>query len=218
MLTSDEILDRVGRLGLKSVSAIDLLAIVLAKNPDQLLTRENTALQWIQNHALHKLNELSPLDLHELAGIEDYEATRLLAAIELGRRANQANKGPIETIGKPEDVVQVLKHLQNEKKEHFCSILLNSKGHILCTKTVHIGTINMSLVGPREVFYEAIREGAANLILAHNHPSGDPQPSADDILVNNKLVEVGNLLGIRVLDHVIIGHNRYFSFKEECLF
>ena len=210
-------IERLNQFGIKSVSALDLLSVVLSNNENEILSKETLCLQWLQKNGLHKITGLNSNSLKELSALNEFDATRILAAIELGRRAGNAGKGPVDSIKSPDDVVRVLEHLEDEKKEHFCAILLNSKNRILSTETIHIGTVNMSLVGPREVYYEAIREGATSIIVAHNHPSGDPSPSSDDISITKRLVEVGEILNIPLLDHIIIGHKTHYSFKEEGL-
>jgi DNA repair protein RadC len=107
--------------------------------------------------------------------------------------------------------------LRDEKREHFLALLMDTKGGVLREHTVSVGDLSSSLVHPREVFVEAIRRSAASLLVAHNHPSGDPTPSPEDVQVTRRLVEAGELLGIEVLDHVIIGDNRWVSLREKGL-
>ena len=207
--------ERISRFGVRSVSAIDLLSLVLTQNSSSLSTTEHHARSWIQANGIFKIIELSPAELVEL-GIEDpFYALKVLSAFELGRRSTKAGAGPVEYIEGPTDVAKLFDYLVQEKKEHFCAAYLNSKNRVLCTRTIHIGTINTSLVGMREVFREAIKEGAASLIAVHNHPSGDPNPSAQDISITHKLKESGKLLGVPLLDHVIIGRQCYYSFQEK---
>jgi DNA repair protein RadC len=105
--------------------------------------------------------------------------------------------------------------LREEKREHFVALLLDTKNGVLRTKTVSIGDLSSSIVTPREVFKEAIRHSAASLIVAHNHPSGDPTPSPDDAAVTRRLQEAGELLGIELLDHIVLGDQRFVSLKEK---
>ncbi len=127
-------------------------------------------------------------------------------------------KGEAVTIDSPQDAVHVIVRelgiYRSEKREHVFAILLDSKNQILRIETVHIGTLNASLVGPREIFRIAIREGASSLILAHNHPSGDPTPSVEDIDLTHRMVDVGRMLDIPVLDHVILGDPGYVSLHQ----
>jgi DNA repair protein RadC len=105
----------------------------------------------------------------------------------------------------------------DKAKEHFKLILLNSRNKIIRVRTISIGTLNTSLVHPREVFKDALAHSAASVVLAHNHPSGDPEPSEDDLKITKKLVESGKILGIEVIDHIIIGKNNFYSFREKGL-
>lgn len=119
-------------------------------------------------------------------------------------------------IGNPVDVVDILEsYLQGVDREHFCVAMLDRKGNILGLNTVSIGSLSSSIVHPREVFKPAIILGAASIILCHNHPSGDPYPSSDDKSVTDSLVKAGKILGIEVLDHVILGENRFYSMRQE---
>ena len=149
-----------------------------------------------------------------LKGIGPAKACQIKAAIELGRRVN-THPPEQPKIGSPKDVAALLTdELRYLKQEHFMVLLLDNKNKVIKTETISIGTINASLVHPREVFVKAIRQHAAAVILAHNHPSGDPKPSAEDRAITKRLLESGDLLGIPVLDHVVIGGADYVSFKE----
>lgn len=210
------ILDRVRNLGIRSASAIDLLSIALSRRESDIEPTEATSRQILARFkGIHRLADLSYEDLREFAGLEGFEATQRLAMLELGRRVGGVGRGPVTAINDPGDVAILLEFLSHEKREHFVAVLLDSKNQVQKTATIHIGTVNMSIVGPREVFREAIREGASSLIVAHNHPSGDPTPSPEDIEVTRRLVEVGALLDIPVLDHVIIGERRWTSLANE---
>jgi DNA repair protein RadC len=138
----------------------------------------------------------------------------------LGRKVGVAGKGEteIEAITGPEDVADLLDDLRHESREHLVAIYLDSKGVILRIATIHIGTANASIVGVREIFREAVREGAVSVIVAHNHPSGDPEPSTEDIEVTGKIFEAGQLLDIELLDHIIIGEKKWVSLKTRRLF
>lgn len=165
--------------------------------------------------SIRSLGQASPDHIRDVAGLEAFEVLRCLSLIELGRRIGGAGKGPVASIESSEDVAELLDHLRMEKREHFVCILLDSKNGVMRQVSFHIGTLTASLVGPREVFREAIRDGASAIIVAHNHPSGDPSPSPEDIDVTRKLVQVGKMLDIPVLDHVIIGERRHVSLQEK---
>ncbi len=119
-------------------------------------------------------------------------------------------------IKNPEAVVKAIRaSIEDKAKEHFKLILLNSRNKTIGISTISIGTLTTSLVHPREVFKEALAHSAASVILAHNHPSGDPEPSEDDLKITKKLVESGKILGVEVIDHIIIGKNNHYSFREK---
>ena len=207
-------LDRVQPGNVNSAGILDLLAILLARNEDDVANCEGDARKLMKRFSLARLTDLAPADLRDTSGLEGFEILQRLAAIELGRRSAEANKGDIVLL---EDSAKVAEHfawLRNEIQEHFCAAFLDSKGAILCTSIIHKGTVNMSLVGPREVFREAVRAGAASIIVVHNHPSGDRTPSPEDIAVTQKLGEVGELLDIPLLDHLIIGREGHTSLQE----
>ena len=124
----------------------------------------------------------------------------------------------VPVIKSPAEVYQAAKQLlalHEEPEEHFCILCLNTKNKIVGVHTISIGSLNASIVHPREVFKAAMLNNASGIICLHNHPSGDPEPSRDDIETTHRLVNAGNILGIKVLDHVIIGDNRYVSLKEQ---
>ena len=138
-----------------------------------------------------------------------------MAALELGRRLviNSVEERP--RIRSAADVAALsLPRMRDLPREEFVAFLLDTRHRVIETKTISIGHLNASLVHPRELFREGVRRSAAAMILAHNHPSGDPEPSADDVRLTRRLQEAGKLLGITVLDHVIIGDNRYVSMRE----
>jgi len=205
---------RVKATGVKGASPIDLLAVGYARREDDAAEAMGQRM-LARFPGLQPLGEASVADLGELTGLEDFEVLRSQALVELGRRIGGAAKGPVSVIESPADVAVLLSFLKDEKQEHFYSVLLNSKNGVIRSHQVHIGTVNMSIVGPREVFREAVREGAASIIVAHNHPSGDPTPSPEDIEVTTKLSEIGSILDIPLLDHVIIGERRWVSLKEK---
>lgn len=167
-------------------------------------------------HVRH-VADLSSVELRDRFGLDAFECERALALIELGRRAALANKGVPSAIGVPEDVYAELSHLIGEKREHFVILLLDAKNVVYRSQTVHIGTLHSTVVGPREVFRVAVREGASSIIVAHNHPSGDPEPSPEDLAITKRLVRIGEELDVRVLDHVIIGDPDFVSFRRRGL-
>lgn len=204
--------------GVHSLSNAELIGIII-----QTGCQDATAVELGQRVLRAFDNDLSAffgmsieeLERNErLKGIGPAKACQIKAAIELGRRVN-THPPEQPKIGSPGDVAALLTDkLRYLKQEHFMVLLLDNKNKVIKTETISIGTINASLVHPREVFVKAIRQHAAAVILAHNHPSGDPRPSAEDRAITKRLLESGELLGIPVLDHVVIGGADYVSFKE----
>lgn len=210
---SNLVVTRLVTSGYRSASSIDLIAAGFARRETD--ASEEMARNLLREMGkLQSLGEVSPQALRELTGLDGFDLVRVQALLELGRRIGQAGKGEEICIDDPEDVATLFSHLRTEKKEHFCSLLLDTKNKVIRTTTVHIGTVNASIVGPREVFREAIREGASSIIVVHNHPSGDPTPSPEDIQVTALLKEVGAKLDIPVLDHLVIGYSQVYSFSR----
>ncbi len=212
------ITQRVRSVGVRAASVVDLMSIGFSRREADVPLAEAPSRRMLMRfRSLRALGEASWSDISAATGFEDFEVLRLQALMELGRRVGGAGSGPVESIDSPEDVMVLLDDLRFEKREHVGAILLNAKNHIIRRAPIHIGTLTMSIVGPREIFREAIREGASALILAHNHPSGDPTPSPEDIDITRKLVEIGHMLDIPVHDHVIIGERRYVSLRQQGL-
>lgn len=213
--------ERLIKYGAKALSDAELLALIIRTG-----TRSESAL--ILAHRLLKgeggktglsfVLDASIEELSKIKGIGPAKSVQIKAAIELGRRIHfRVDKENI-TINSPSDVCDVLMNdMRFLKKEHFKVILLNIKNHIISIEDISIGSLNASIVHPREVFRPAIKRSSASIILVHNHPSGDPTPSREDIDVTTRLVEAGNIIGIEVLDHIIFGNCRYISLKEKHL-
>lgn len=166
----------------------------------------------------YTVSELFKLDLKQLEkikGIGKAKSTLLLATFELARRVLE-KKNPLNPpISKPADVLPLLRDIRGKKKEYFVGIYLNSCNQIICQEEISIGTLDASLVHPREVFEPAIQKGASGIILVHNHPSGNPHPSKQDIEVTLRIKQAGELMGIEIIDHLIISQQSFFSMKEE---
>lgn len=157
-------------------------------------------------------------DFAPVVGGSKAKAVRLAAALEIGRRLASKSAADRQQITKPADAARlVMAPMRHLDREEFRVILLNTKNRVIQVETVAVGTLNSSGVEPREVFKNAIRRSAAAVILVHNHPSGDPTPSREDVALTKRLVQAGELLGIEVLDHIVIGDGKYASFKAEKL-
>lgn len=219
MLGVDEagVLARIQQLGLQSATLHDLVAMILSREEGDVGHYETAAADLVRRYPGKRLVDLGQSELHSIAGLEQFEGLRILAAIEIGRRAGQSRAQLVNEISSVEDAFRLFEWLAEEKQEHFCAAFLNTKGAVISTKVIHIGTLNMSLVGAREVFREAVRENAASVVVAHNHPSGDPTPSAEDLALTERLIEAGTVLDVKLLDHVIIGSKGNVSLMREGL-
>ncbi len=198
-LTDSELLAILIGSGTKEKSALDIARDLTADNG----ILKNIAL-------VHDVKELA-----KTKGLGRAKAALIIAALELGRRIASAEPLVRDSITSPEDGVALLMpRLRYESKEHFLVVLLNSKNKVLDVEQISEGSLNSSVVHPREVFAPAVLHHAAAILTAHNHPSGDPTPSKEDKDLTNTLVQAGKYMGIPVLDHIIIGDAKYFSFKE----
>ncbi|GAA0862346.1 DNA repair protein RadC [Paraclostridium tenue] len=204
--------------GEKSLSNAELLAIILRTG-----TKKQSVLE-LANYIINKdsqgirwLNDITIQELCEIDGIGISKAAQIKASLELGIRISSAK--PIRyKVTNPWDVYKYyMDSLRYLNKEIFKIILLNTKNEIICDIDISVGTLNMSVVHPREVFREAIKRSSNKIILMHNHPSGNVEPSNEDKNVTSRLVKCGELIGIEVIDHIIIGDGLYYSFKENMI-
>ncbi|USK69375.1 DNA repair protein RadC [Peribacillus asahii] len=202
--------------GPESLSNQELFALLLRTG-----TKEESVLQMANRlmdafEELRLLKEASIEELTAIKGIGEAKAIQLLAAVELGRRIHRVNNQERYVIRSPEDGAKYcMEEMRFLTQEHFVCLYLNTKNQVLHKRTVFIGSLNASIVHPREVFKEAFRRSAASIICLHNHPSGSPDPSKEDIEVTKRLVECGKIIGIDLLDHIIIGEHKYVSLKEK---
>lgn len=200
--------------GAESLSEQELLAILLGTG-----TRQRTALELagdiLAGGGLIALTNLSIEELQQKKGIGLAKAAQLKAAIELARRLGRQVISTRPIIKSPRDAFELVKgEMAYLDREYFRVINLNIKNQVLAVDTVSVGCLNASLVHPREVFKAPIKRSTAKLILLHNHPSGDTQPSREDQELTKRLCQAGNLLGIEIVDHLIIGQNNYLSMRE----
>lgn len=199
--------EKFDRLGPENLSESDLLALLLRTGTTGLNVVELAETLLFQYGSLSALSRASTVELQKIRGIGKEKAKILKAALEMGRRLVQENVGENPRIVTPEEAAAVLRErARGLDREVFWVLLLDIKSRLMAPPCeVSKGTLNSSLVHPREIFKPAIQHSAANVILAHNHPSGDPSPSAQDIKVTRHLIEAGRTMEIKVLDHVIIG-------------
>lgn len=201
-LSNEELIAIIIRTGSRTESAVEL--------SKELLSKDNRGLVYLRDTTLQELMETK--------GIGECKASQILAAIELGKRINFLYALDKVKINQPNTIADLfMDEMRYLQKEHFRIVLLDTKNQIIVTEEISVGTLNASIVHPRDVFKVAIKRNANSIILIHNHPSGDPTPSREDINITNRLADVGNLVGIKVLDHIIIGDNKYISFKERRL-
>ncbi|ABO49518.1 DNA replication and repair protein RadC [Desulforamulus reducens MI-1] len=161
---------------------------------------------------------LSKEELMTYPGIGPSMAARLMAAFALTKKLASAGASENTVIRCPEDIFYLMKNeAKLLDKEYFSALLLNTKNHVIGKETISIGTLNSSMVHPRELFKQAIRRSAAAVILVHNHPSGDPTPSREDISLTKRLIEAGEIIGIDVLDHIVLGFDKFTSLKSKGL-
>ncbi|HAT4155957.1 DNA repair protein RadC [Clostridium perfringens] len=201
--------------GAQCLSNEELLAIILRTgNKDSNVVE----LSYRIIHSVGGLNGLfkaSAKELMELKGVKEAKATQILAMCELYKRFKVSELTQIK-ISKPSDVAKlVLDELRMLRQEVLILINLDTKNKVISKKEIFKGGLNSSLVHPREIFKEAVKDSAASIIICHNHPSGDPTPSKDDINITTRLKECGKMMGIELLDHLIIGDNRFISLKEK---
>jgi len=202
--------------GPESLSTQELLAIILrtgTKN-ESVLQLSNQILKHFDG--LRMLMNASVEEMISIKGIGITKAIQLLASFELGKRINRLQFEDRYSIKSPDDCAKyMMDEMRFLQQEHFVCLYLNTKNQIIARETIFIGSLNASIVHPREVFKEAFRRSAASIICLHNHPSGDPTPSREDIDVTKRLVECGKIIGIELLDHIIIGEHKYVSLKEK---
>ena len=200
-LSDTELLAILLRTGVSSVSVLHLAEEVLSKYRDK---------------GLAAIMHMVPQEIASIHGIGPTKAVTIIAAVELGRRISTRAAEKLERIDGPEDVARcVMPMLRFERKEHFLILLLDTRNRVIAMPTISIGGLTASIAEPREIFREAIQRSAASIILVHNHPSGDPQPSPEDIILTKRMMKAGELMGISVLDHVIIGNDNFISLKDE---
>ena len=208
--------ERLVKEGPETLSNQELLAIILRTGTKQesVLQLSYRIIQYFEG--LRLLKDASIEELTSLNGVGTAKAVQLIAAMELGRRVSRLQLEERYTIRSPEDGANyVMEDMRFLSQEHFVCLYLNTKNQVLHRQTVFVGSLNASIVHPREVFREAFRRSAASLICFHNHPSGDPTPSKEDIEVTKRLAECGKMLGIDMLDHIIIGDQKFISLKEK---
>ena len=204
--------EKMQKKDVKALSNLELLAVLLGsgvKGKDVFEVAKDILKLVEKDFENLTLNKLKSVE-----GIGLAKASQIIAAIEFSKRflLTEGIK-----IRQAEDIVKLAEELKNKKQEYFLTFTLDGANNLIQKRTVFIGTLNQSLVHPREVFADAITDRAAGIIFVHNHPSGNVEPSKEDISITKKLIEAGKIIGINVIDHIIVGKSEFYSFKERGL-
>ena len=210
--------ERMALLGADKLTDVELLAILISTGNKETNVLE-LASQVLQAHkGITGLQNLTLSELTQEKGIGKAKATTILAAVELGKRVHNSTVAYRPVInGSPDAGVLLESRMRHLDREHFCVVLLSANNAVIGIETISIGTLTNTQVHPREVFKQAIRQSASGVILAHNHPSGDSVPSDEDLFLTERLVETGQIIGIHVIDHIIVGEDSYYSFRDNDL-
>jgi DNA repair protein RadC len=203
---------RAKTLGYGSLSNYELLQLVYS-----FKSLETTQQLAAQAGSLRNLATMSLEEMQTIEGIGPKAALAIKAALEIGRRMAVEEREDESSLRSPDDFFKRLSYLQWMEQEHMVVVLLNSKLKVIAIETPHVGTVDSCQVRISEMFKMAVRRNATQVLLAHNHPSGDPEPSPQDVAITAQAIEAGKLLDIPVLDHIIIGHNRYVSLRARSL-
>ncbi len=202
----------------QALSEQELLAVILGSGSNRLKGME------IAGRVLHRLGGIRQLitasveELQSIDGIGQARAVQLKAAVELGRRIAASGASDRLIVNSPKDIAEMLmEEMRHLEKEYLLALFLNNKNQVLAREVISIGSLNVSTAQPREIFKGAVRRNAASLILVHNHTSGDPTPSKNDVIVTQTLLKAGEIIGIEVLDHIIIGDHCFVSLKARNL-
>jgi len=199
ILTNSELLALIIGFGSKKDSAITLSQKIIYNN----------------NKGLLNIVETNPELLKSFNGISDAKAAKILAVAELSKRISRERVSKTKITSPQTISALLLEEMRYLKKEVFKTVLLDTKNNVISINNVSVGCLDSTVVHPREVFLDAIKSSSAAIILVHNHPSGEVEPSKDDISITNRIIECGKIIGIKVLDHIIIGNGNYLSFKEK---
>ena len=212
--------ERLLKLGSEALSAQEILALILGrgiKGESVMMTSQKLLSRF---GSLKSIANASVEELTQTKGIGPAKAAQIKAVLELSKRLEaDVGEKPQPVLKSPEDVAAVMRSkLKGKKKEHFWVLCLDTRNKLINCKPVSIGSLDTSIVHPREVFKEAVSSSAASVIFVHNHPSGDPEPSKEDIELTKRLVKAGEIIGIDVLDHIIVCDKSYLSLKAKNLF
>lgn len=208
--------ERLLRYGAETLTNSELIAIILRTGAvsENILYLSSRLIK--ECGGLNGLSNYSFEEFRKIKGIGTAKASQLVALLEICKRLKSYRSGDEYRISQPEEAAKlIMEEMRYLKQEHLKVIMLNTKNAVLFIKDVSIGSLNSSIVHPREVFCDALKKSSASIIVCHNHPSGDPTPSSEDLNITKRLKECGKILGIELLDHIIIGNGSYISLKEK---
>jgi DNA repair protein RadC len=220
MPISERPYEKLEKFGSEMLSNAELLAIIIktgSRNETSVMLAQKLLTCGDDEKGLAFLHDISLEELKAIKGIGRVKAIQIKALAEVSKRmASSFGMGNRVTIKSPEDVARLLmEEMRHLKKEVFKIILLNTKNCLMKHVSISIGSLNASIVHPREVFTEAVKTGCSGVLMVHNHPSGDPTPSSQDIETTKRLQQVGEIVGIKLIDHLVIGDGTFISLKEE---
>lgn len=211
--------EKFKKIGVKNLTNEELIAIVLRTGTKEISVKDLAINITKEIKDITEYNAWNINNLTKIKGVGEVKAITLLAAIELGRRSTSFKDNEKISVTNAKIIYELFKYdLVNLEQEQLIAIFLNTKKQIILSKTIFIGTINKIVVHPREIYHEAIKNCASSLILVHNHPTGDPTPSKEDINFTKEIISTGKIIGIPVIDHIIIGNNKYYSFYDNGVF
>jgi DNA repair protein RadC len=220
--------ERLIKYGADKLSSAELLSLILntgIKGESVIMISQKLIMQF---GSLKGIMEASMEDLKQAKGLGEVKASKLIASFAIAKKVmeeikisdeqNEAERKKHNSVTSPDELFKIIKEkISNFSKEHFYVVSLDARNNFIGIDEISVGTLTASIVHPRETFESAIRRHAAHIIIAHNHPSGETEPSEDDLKITKRLVESGKIMGIEVLDHLIITKNNYLSFKEKSL-
>lgn len=210
--------EKLLKYGASVLTNSELIAVVLrtgSKKENVIMLAQRLLME--DGKGLRNISEGTLENFKKYKGINNVKAAKLLAVVELSKRISTLKIDKIKITSPNDAAIVMMEELRYCKKEYFKIIILDTKNNIIKVPQISEGSLNSSIVHPREVFIEAIKSSSSSIILVHNHPSGEVEPSHEDIVLTNRLVECGKIIGIKVIDHIIIGDGIFFSFKEDGL-
>ncbi len=208
--------ERFMRYGKEALSNQELIAILLRTGTNQTSVL-SLAHQIMRTHtSMRKISQTSVNELTKITGMGQAKAIQLLSALELGKRLFEESFGNEPLLTDPEKVYDWMRpRLESSTQEEFHALYLNTKGRLITSKKLFVGSLSSAIVHPRELFKYAVSVSAANVILVHNHPSGDPEPSKSDDTMTMTMIQNGDMMDIPILDHIVVGQGVYFSYREQ---